>query len=145
MLYHSNMKSIKTIIGNASQEYLTLVSLNDPIGSPPKITSQLLNKRRPGGTETPPGYYLRVIRPRQIHFCNQAEHLSNIYHPFHKHSQRSCNHRDMQGNAGYRTFHMKILTLRTKTRNLISRAWNRGRAGMLGFLLTLLTRSEISF
>ena len=46
--------------------------------------------------------------------------------------------------VGYRFFHMKILTLRTN-KNLISRAWDCVRAGMLGFFLALLTRSEIDF
>jgi hypothetical protein len=36
--------------------------------------------------------------------------------------------------VGYRIFHMKILTLRTN-KNLISRAWDCVRAGMLGFFL----------
>ena len=53
----------------------------------------------------------------------------------------SWDHRNM---AGYRIFHMKILTLRTN-KSLISRVFYCVRAGMLGFFLALLTRLEIDF
>ena len=46
--------------------------------------------------------------------------------------------------TGYRIFHMNILTLRTN-KKLISRVFNYVRAGMLGFFLALLTRSEVDF